>query len=61
MTFYDNKKRFSYTFFSGGPGRMRARIHEFLSTESLTIEDTKALNEKSRKIIWDELHKPLKT
>ena len=54
MTFYDNKKRFSYTFFSGGPGRMRARIHEFLSTESLTIEDTKALNEKSRKIIWDE-------
>ena len=61
MTFYDNKKRFSYTFFSGGPGRMRARIHEFLSTEGLTIEDTKALNEKSRKIIWDELHKPLKT
>ena len=61
ITFYDNKKRFSYTFFSGGPGRMRARIHEFLSTESLTIEDTKALNEKSRKIIWDELHKPLKT
>ena len=61
MTFCDNKKRFSYTFFSGGPGRMRARIHEFLSTESLTIEDTKALNEKSRKIIWDELHKPLKT
>jgi len=61
MIFYDNKKRFSYTFFSGGPGRMRARIHEFLSTESLTIEDTKALNEKSRKIIWDELHKPLKT
>ena len=61
MTFYDNKKRFSYTFFSGGPGRMRARVHEFLSTESLTIEDTKALNEKSRKIIWDELHKPLKT
>ncbi len=61
MTFYDNKKRFSYTFFSGGPGRMRARIHEFLSTESLTIEDTKALNEKSRKIIWGELHKPLKT
>ena len=61
MTFYDNKKRFSYTFFSGGPGRMRARIHEFLSTEGLTIEDTKALNEKSRKIIWDELHKTLKT
>ncbi|WP_411893914.1 lysophospholipid acyltransferase family protein [Winogradskyella sp. A2] len=61
MTFYDNKKRFSYTFFSGGPGRMRARIHKFLSTEGLTIEDTKTLNKEARSIIWDELHKPLKT
>jgi 1-acyl-sn-glycerol-3-phosphate acyltransferase len=61
MTFYDNKKRFSYTFFSGGPGRMRARIHNFLSTKGLTIEDTKILNKEARSIIWDELHKPLKT
>ena len=61
MTFYDNKKRFSYTFFSGGPGRMRARIHEFLQTDGLTIEDTKSLNNKAREIIWNELHKPLKT
>ena len=60
MTFYDNKKRFSYTFFSGGPGRMRARIHKFLSTEGLSIENTKALNEKARTIIFEELQKPLK-
>lgn len=60
MTFYDNKKRFSYTFFSGGPGRMRARIHKFLSTEGLLIENTKALNEKARTIIFEELQKPLK-
>lgn len=61
LTFYDNKKRFSYTIFSGGPGRMRARIHKFLPTHGLSIEDTKELNNRARKIIWDELHKPLKT
>ena len=56
ITFYDNKKRFSYTFFSGSPGKMRAKIHKFLPTEGLTIEDTKSLNEKARTIIWDELN-----
>jgi 1-acyl-sn-glycerol-3-phosphate acyltransferase len=61
MTFYDNKKRFSYTFFSGGPGKMRAKIHKFLKTEGLTTEDTKPLNEKARTIIWDELSKAIKT
>ena len=55
MTFYDNKKRFSFTFFSGSPGKMRAKIHEFVSTESLTIEDTKALNTNVRDIILKEL------
>ncbi|WP_296316031.1 lysophospholipid acyltransferase family protein [Winogradskyella sp. UBA3174] len=55
ITFYDNKKRFSYTFFSGGPGKMRAKIHKFIKTEGLTIADTKALNEKARTLIWDEL------
>ena len=33
MSFLDNKKRYSYTFFSGSPGVMRAIIHEFISTE----------------------------
>ena len=55
ITFYDNKKRFSYIFFSGGPGRMRAKIHKFLNTDGLTIEDTKSLNERTRTIIWNEL------
>jgi len=60
ITFYDNKKRFSYTFFSGSPGKMRAKIHRFLPTEGLTIEDTKALNKKARTLIWDELSKNAK-
>lgn len=57
ITFYDNKKRFSYTFFSGSPGRMRAKIHEFLPTDGLATSDTKPLNEKARTLIWDELSK----
>ncbi|MDB9960828.1 1-acyl-sn-glycerol-3-phosphate acyltransferase [Oceanihabitans sp.] len=56
ITFGDNKKRFSYTFFSGSPGKMRAKIHRFISTEGLTNESTKALNSKSRSIILNQLN-----
>jgi len=55
ITFYDNKKRFSYTFFSGSPGKMRAKIHECLPTEGFTIKDTKSLNEKARTLILNDL------
>lgn len=59
ITFYDNKKRFSYTFFSGSPGRMKAKIHQFMQTKDLKTEDTKALNKKARAVILDELTKSL--
>lgn len=55
MTFLDNKKRFSYTFFSGGPGKMRVKIHPFIETKGLTIQDTKLINEKTRKLILKTL------
>lgn len=55
ITFLDNKERFSYTFFSGGPGKMRVKIHQFLYTDTLTIHDTKMLNNKSKNIILKEL------
>jgi 1-acyl-sn-glycerol-3-phosphate acyltransferase len=55
ITFGDNKKRLSYTFFSGGPGKMRVKIHEFISTEGLEIKDTKALNRKAWNIILKQL------
>ncbi len=55
LTFADNKKRFSYTFFSGGPGRMRVKIHKFLDTANLEIVDTKQLNETSKDIIYNQL------
>ena len=58
LTFLDNKKRFSYTFFSGSPGKMRVKIHRFLNTDKLTIADTKTLNGNARQIILNELTKP---
>ena len=57
LTFADNKKRFSYTFFSGGPGKMRVKIHKFILTEGLNINDTKILNEKARNLILNQLLK----
>ena len=53
----DNKKRFSYTFFSGGPGLMRVKIHNFLQTKGLTANDTRTLNYKARNIILDQINK----
>ncbi|MEP5256079.1 lysophospholipid acyltransferase family protein [Winogradskyella rapida] len=55
LTFYDNKKRFSYTFFSGSPGKMRAKIHKFIPTEGLTTADTKTLNKTTRTLILEAL------
>lgn len=60
ITFFDNKKRFSWTFFSGGPGRMRAKIHKFISTEGLTSEDTRTLNETARALILKDLEEDRK-
>lgn len=57
MTFYDNKERFSFTFFSGGPGKCRARVHKFVETYSLCPEDTVNLRDRVRKTILDDLIK----
>lgn len=55
ITFADNKKRFSYTFFSGSPGKMRVKIHAFLLTKGLTVSDTKILNSTARTVILNQL------
>ena len=57
FVFPDNKKRFSYTFFSGQPGKLRVKVHPFIETKTLTIEDTKELNKQSRVLILKELIK----
>lgn len=51
MTFYDNKKRFSYTFLSGSPGMMRVKIHKFLVTKDATPEQKKEFKDAARSII----------
>ncbi|MCO6147691.1 1-acyl-sn-glycerol-3-phosphate acyltransferase [Flavobacterium sp. NRK1] len=58
MVFPDNKKRFSFRFFSGSPGLMRAKVHKFVKTKGLTMEDKtdlKELKEKVRQIIYQDL------
>lgn len=60
ITFYDNKKRFPFSFFSGGPGRMRAKIHNFFSTEGLTIDNTRELNTSVRTLILNDLNEDQK-
>lgn len=60
MSFYDNKKRFSFNFFSGVPGLLRAKVHAFVSTDGLTMEDKtdlKELKDKVRQIIYHDLLK----
>ena len=56
MTFPDNKKRFSFKFFSGSPGLMRARVHKFVETTGMTLDDKKELKDKARQIIYRQLH-----
>ncbi len=55
ITFPDNKKRFSYNFFSGCPGLMRAKVHHFVETEGMTIENKQQLSENVREIILNQL------
>jgi len=58
MTFHDNKKRFSYTFFSGGPGKMRVKVHEPISTANYSLNEKKELNSITREVILKELISP---
>ncbi|TDN87369.1 1-acyl-sn-glycerol-3-phosphate acyltransferase [Salegentibacter sp. 24] len=59
ITFYDNKKRFSYKFVSGGPGKLRVKIHEFISTERMQSGDRKDLKNRTRQTILKELSEDL--
>lgn len=57
ITFYDGKKRLSFTFFSGGPGQLRAKVHHFFETDILDEEDKLTLREDVRDMILSELKK----
>ncbi|OIQ37442.1 MAG: 1-acyl-sn-glycerol-3-phosphate acyltransferase [Bacteroidetes bacterium MedPE-SWsnd-G1] len=55
MTFYDCKKRLSYTFFSGCPGALRVKIHAFIQTEHSEISDRHRVNKQAFDTIYNEL------
>ncbi|MCP9199350.1 1-acyl-sn-glycerol-3-phosphate acyltransferase [Gramella sp. GC03-9] len=58
ITIHDTKKHFSYKFFSGGPGKLRVKIHHFICTEGLGLRDRRSLKEKTREVILQELQHP---
>lgn len=56
ISFYDNKKHFSYTFLSGGPGVLNAKVHEIISTKNLSVkEDRKKLQNQVYDILYHDL------
>jgi 1-acyl-sn-glycerol-3-phosphate acyltransferase len=55
IAFADNKKRFSYTFFSGSPGLLRVRILPFIETEGKTMADKNSIKDQA----WKAIHKQL--
>lgn len=58
ITFHDNKKRFSYVFFSGSPGIMRAKAHKVIPTLNMEQEDKRILKKEVYDIILHELRNP---
>ena len=58
ITFHDNKKRFSYTFFSGSPGIMRTKVHETIPTLNKTQTDKRGLKKQTFDIMLEELRNP---
>lgn len=56
ISFYDTKKRFSYTFFSGGPGELRVKIHAPILTDGMSVEkDKNILKEHVFKLLYKDL------
>jgi 1-acyl-sn-glycerol-3-phosphate acyltransferase len=61
ITMYDCKKLFSYTFFSGSPGKLRVKIHSIINTEGLTLKDCNSLKKQTFEVIYNELVNDMKT
>lgn len=55
IAFYDNKKRFPFRFFSGGPGPLRTRVHRFFPTDELQETDKKGLKDTIRQVLLESL------
>ncbi len=58
VSLYDNKRRFSFSFFVGGPGIMRAQTHKAIATTGMDVAvDKSRFRESVRNIILHSLQK----
>lgn len=55
ISFLNFKEHMSWSFFSGGPGKLLVKMHDPISTETLTIKDLNTLKETYRRIVFDDL------
>lgn len=55
ISFFDCKKRHSYTFFSGGPGKLRVKIHQLIPIDDPAYENRNQLKNKTFQIIYESL------
>ncbi len=55
ISFFDCKKRFSYTFFSGAPGKLRVKIHSFIHTKNKTMADRNSLKNETYQVLLKSL------
>lgn len=55
IAFLDNKKRYSYTIFSGKPGLLRVKTLSFISTENKKKIDVSEIRDRSWSLIHNEL------
>ena len=61
ISFYDCKKQFSYTFFSGSPGVLRTKVHTFIETTNLSLEDRSVIKQKTFDTIYNDLIADMET
>jgi len=59
MVFFDNKKRFSFSFFSGSPGRLRVKTLALIATKGKTLDNKREINQLTRAAILQELEQSL--
>lgn len=55
IVFYDNKEKFSYNFFSGKPGLLKAKVLPFINTDAFDLQDKRKLSNEARQLILNEL------
>ncbi len=55
MVYFDNKRRFPYDVFKGGPGALRVKILPVIKTDQLTLADVDELKNYTYNLIYNEL------